>query len=110
MVEVVVVDNSRNSDGTRDVLAREAPWVLCISPMENLGFGRANNLGFRETSGECVLFLNPDTVCNEAALAHCVARVRAERFIGLISPKLVLADGSMDLACRRSIPSAWDGF
>jgi len=28
----------------------------------------------------------------------------------MISPKLVLADGSMDLACRRSIPSLWDGF
>jgi hypothetical protein len=109
-VEVVVVDNSRNLDGTRDLLAREATGVRCISPEENLGFGRANNLGFSETSGECVLFLNPDTVCNEAALAHCVLRVRAERDLGLISPRLLLADGSMDLACRRSIPTAWDGF
>ena len=109
-VEVVVVDNSRNGDGTVDLLAREAPHVRCLVPAENLGFGRANNLGFRETTGACVLFLNPDTVCNAAALEHCLARVRAEPEMGMISPKLVLADGSMDLACRRSIPTAWDGF
>jgi len=109
-VEIVVVDNSLNADGTADLLAREAPHVRCIVPAENLGFGRANNLGFRETTGECVLFLNPDTVCNAAALEHCLARARAEPGLGMISPKLVLADGSMDLACRRSIPTAWDGF
>ena len=109
-VEILVVDNSRNADGTGDWLAREASQVRYLSPPENLGFGRGNNLGFRESTGECVLFLNPDTVCNPAALEHCVARVRAERDLGLISPQLVLADGTMDLACRRSIPTLWDGF
>ncbi|HNY41820.1 MAG TPA: glycosyltransferase, partial [Bryobacteraceae bacterium] len=48
-VEAVVVDNSRNADGTVDLLAREAPHVRCLVPAANLGFGRANNLGFRET-------------------------------------------------------------
>ena len=57
-----------------------------------------------------MLFLNPDTVCNPPALEHCVRRVLAETDIGLISPRLVLADGSMDLACRRRIPTLWDGF
>ena len=109
-VEIVVVDNSLNADGTVDLLVRETPHVRCIVPAENLGFGRGNNLGFCETSGECALFLNPDTVCNAATLEHCLARVRSEPEIGMISPKLVLADGSMDLACRRSIPTAWDGF
>jgi GT2 family glycosyltransferase len=109
-VEVVVVDNSLGSDGTPEVVGREAPNVRCIVPKENLGFGRGNNLGFVATSGECVLFLNPDTVCNAAALEHCVRRVRREPEIGLISPRLVMADGRMDLACRRSIPTAWDGF
>jgi len=109
-VEIIVVDNSLDTDGTGDLLRREFPQVHYLLPSENLGFGRANNLGFRESTGACVLFLNPDTVCNEAALAHCVARVRAEQEIGLISPKLVQADGLMDLACRRSIPTIWDGF
>lgn len=109
-VEVVVVDNSLDSDGTGAVAREGYPEVDYVVPEGNLGFGRANNLGYARTRGECVLFLNPDTVCDAAALEHCVARVRAEAEIGLISPKLVMADGGMDLACRRSIPTLWDGF
>lgn len=109
-VEVVVVDNSQDADGTGAVVRGLFPWVDYVVPEGNLGFGRANNLGYARTTGECVLFLNPDTVCNASALQHCVRRVMAEPEIGLISPKLVMANGEMDLACRRSIPTLWDGF
>ena len=109
-VEVVVVDNSLDTDGTGAVARGEFPWADYVVPEMNLGFGRANNLGYAHTTAECVLFLNPDTVSNAAALAHGVRRVLGEPGIGLISPRLVMADGSMDLACRRSIPTLWDGF
>lgn len=108
-VEAVVVDNSPG-DGAGDRVRRAYPWVAYVPAPENLGFGRANNLGYARTRGDFVLFLNPDTVCNAAALEHCVARLRADATIGLISPRLELADGSMDLACRRSIPTLWDGL
>lgn len=108
-VEVVVVDNS-TGDGTAELVQAEHPDVTYLAPGENLGFGRANNLGFARTRGEFVLFLNPDTISNHAALAQCVQRLQADATIGLISPRLVQADGSMDLACRRSIPTLWDGF
>ena len=110
-VEVIVVDNSPTErDGVGAWLRREFPWVRVIEPETNLGFGRANNRGYAAADGEFVLFLNPDTVCNVVALEHCLARLEADVEIGLISPKLVTADGSMDLACRRGIPSLWDGF
>jgi N-acetylglucosaminyl-diphospho-decaprenol L-rhamnosyltransferase len=109
-VEVCVVDNSRDADGTGEVVRQQFPWVDYVVPETNLGFGRANNLGFARSSGECVLFLNPDTAGAAATIAHCVARVRAEPETGLISPQLRLADGAMDLACRRGIPTVWDGF
>lgn len=108
-VEVTVVDNSPG-DGAGDLLRAQYPWVDYMPAAGNLGFGRANNAGYARTRGECVLFLNPDTVGNAAALAWCVRRVLAEREIGLISPRLERADGAMDLACRRSIPTLWDGF
>jgi GT2 family glycosyltransferase len=108
-VEAIVVDNSPG-DGADEVIRTRFPHIAYLAPGENLGFGRANNLGYAHTSGEFVLFLNPDTICPEAALAHCVARLEEDPEIGLISPKLVQADGTMDLACRRSIPTLWDGF
>jgi GT2 family glycosyltransferase len=108
-IEVVVVDNSPG-DGAGDRVTRDFPWVAYLPAERNLGFGRANNFGCARTRGEFILFLNPDTVANEPALAHCVARLQADPKIGLISPRLELADGSLDLACRRSIPTLWDGF
>ena len=110
-VEIVVVDNSPGeADGCGERVRREFPAADYVAAEENLGFGRANNLGCRRARGEFILFLNPDTVCNDEALNHCLARLRTDARIGLISPRLELADGSMDLACRRSIPTLWDGF
>jgi len=108
-VEAIVVDNSPD-DGAGEIVRGRFPHVAYLVPGGNLGFGRANNLGYARARGEFVLFLNPDTVCNDIALAHCLARLRADARIGLISPRLELADGAMDLACRRSIPTLWDGF
>ena len=103
------MDNSPG-DGVGEIVRRDFSWVTYVTAERNLGFGRANNVGYARSRGEFILFLNPDTVCNSAALAHCIARLEADPEIGLISPKLVRADGTMDLACRRSIPTLWDGF
>jgi len=107
--EVIVVDNSPG-DETAEIMHQDFPWVGYSAPGGNLGFGRANNLGCRQSTGEYVLFLNPDTISEAGALEHCLRRLQTEPDIGLISPKLVQPDGSMDLACRRSIPTLWDGF
>jgi hypothetical protein len=108
-VEIIVVDNSP-VDGTGEIVRRDFPWVDYVAAEKNLGFGRANNRGYARAKGEFILFLNPDTVCNAPALVHCLARLHADRRIGLISPRLALADGTIDLACRRGIPTLWDGF
>jgi N-acetylglucosaminyl-diphospho-decaprenol L-rhamnosyltransferase len=108
-VEVMVVDNSPG-DGADQIIRERFPEVCYLTTGVNLGFGRANNLGYSRARADHVLFLNPDTICNERGIAHCLARLKDDPGIGLISPQLVLADGSMDLACRRSIPTLWDGF
>jgi GT2 family glycosyltransferase len=108
-VEVIVVDNSPG-DGTGEIVAAQFPPATYLAPGANLGFGRANNLGYARARGDFILFLNPDTISNTPALVHCLARLRLDDRIGLISPRLVRADGTMDLACRRGIPTLWDGF
>ena len=107
-VEILVVDNT-STDGTLEFVRANFPNVTALSAGGNVGFGAANNIGFARSKGEFLLFLNPDTVLNEAALEHCLRRVREEPEVGILSPKLVLANGEMDLACRRSVPTVWDG-
>jgi glycosyltransferase involved in cell wall biosynthesis len=58
--EIIVVDGA-SFDGCGEMLAREFPDVRFIQSEKNIGFARANNLGFEQSHGEEILFLNPDT-------------------------------------------------
>ncbi|MDE7420917.1 MAG: glycosyltransferase family 2 protein [Muribaculaceae bacterium] len=59
--EVIVVDND-SSDGTLEMLQREFPEVKAIDAGQNLGFGRANNLGMQQARGKYLFLLNSDTI------------------------------------------------
>jgi N-acetylglucosaminyl-diphospho-decaprenol L-rhamnosyltransferase len=109
LMEVIIVENA-SGDGIDDIIRTEYPWVIFLESKTNLGFGKANNLAYERARGDYILFLNPDTISNEVAYLHCLNRLQKEPEIGVISPKLVMLDGEMDLACRRSIPTVWDGF
>jgi N-acetylglucosaminyl-diphospho-decaprenol L-rhamnosyltransferase len=108
-VEVIVVDNGPD-DGTEKLVRTAYPHVHYIAPPANLGFGAGNNLALEHASGHLALILNPDTVCNRSALEHCASLLEEDASLGLVSPALRLPDGSLDAACRRSIPTVWDGF
>ena len=59
--EVIVVDNASH-DGLQEMLKKEFPQVKLIESSENLGFGKANNLGAKHASGKYLFLLNPDTI------------------------------------------------
>lgn len=58
--EIIVVDNN-SSDGSQDALAHDER-IIFIEAGDNLGFGKANNLGVERASGNYVFFLNSDTL------------------------------------------------
>lgn len=111
---VVVVDNA-SADGSADMVRAEFPDVTLIASAENEGYSRANNRGLRalgfaqgcadEDAPRYALALNPDTVLPPAALSDMLVYMDADATIGVAGPKLVLPDGSLDLACRRSFPT-----
>jgi N-acetylglucosaminyl-diphospho-decaprenol L-rhamnosyltransferase len=59
--EVVVVDNG-SVDGTAAAVAAEFPDVLLVRLEENVGFGRAVNLGAERATGDVLLVVNNDAV------------------------------------------------
>lgn len=59
-LEIILVDNA-STDGSLALVQKSFPNVRLIQNRENLGFSRANNKGFAESSGDFVLFLNTDT-------------------------------------------------
>ena len=102
--EVIVVDNC-SPDGSAEMVRQEFPQVRLIASSINGGYAYANNLGLCQSQGRHLLLLNPDTVLPPTALLDMLAFVQEHPDAGVAGPKLVLADGSLDLACRRSFPS-----
>ena len=114
---VCVVDNC-SQDGSADMVRGAFPQVQVIANGENVGYPAANNQGLRafgfgngssapepETLPRYALLLNPDTLLPPNALADMLAFLDAHPQAGVAGPRLVLADGSLDWACRRSFPS-----
>lgn len=114
--QVVVVDNASTDDSAL-MVANQFPQATLVRLPENKGYAAANNrgmkaLGFPQVGGTLtatppryVLLLNPDTELPPTALSEMVAMMDGDSDVGVAGPKLVLADGSLDLACRRSFPS-----
>lgn len=107
--EVHLVDNA-STDGTPDAVRAQHPWVKLTASPENLGFSKGNNLVLRQATSPFVLLLNPDTLVSDHAFDCSLAALSENPKAGMVSCRLVTADGSLDLACRRSFPTAWDGF
>ena len=110
---VILVDNA-STDGSVEMVHAEFPWVEVIANTENTGFAAANNqglrrLGFGGAPGgdppRYGLLLNPDTVIPADAFRQMVERLDVDPGIGMAGPRLVLPNGKLDLACRRSFPS-----
>jgi len=57
--EIIVVDNN-SFDGTKEILKKEKK-IKKIFLKKNVGFSKANNIGFKFSRGKTILFLNPDS-------------------------------------------------
>jgi len=115
--QVCVVDNC-SQDGSCAMVGEEFPQVQLIESAINGGYAYANNLGLRafgfaqtsderpsESTPRYALLLNPDTLLPPSALQEMLNFMETHPEAGVAGPRLVLADGSLDLACRRSFPS-----
>lgn len=65
--EVIVVDNASTRDNSQTMLSRY-PGIIYIQSDKNLGFGKANNLGYKTAKGRYILLLNSDTYFQNNAL------------------------------------------
>lgn len=103
-IEVVVVDND-SRDGTVEDLPALFPEVRFKAMDRNLGFSIGCNRGADLTSGEWILFLNPDAVVFPETLCDILAFARSKPDLGIAGCRILDGDGRLQLACRRSIPT-----
>ena len=102
--DVWVVDNNSHDESVR-MIREDFPEVNLIVNDYNLGFSRANNQAIVKSASDYILLLNPDTVVRDRAIDKMVAFMDAHPDVGISGCRVLNKDGSLQPACRRSVPT-----
>jgi len=103
-LELLVIDNA-SYDGSAKLMSKEFPALTFIQSTKNLGFAGGNNVAFQQSQGRYVLFLNPDTEVVGDALNAMLTVLRTRQDAGVVGPKLVNPDLSVQIDCMRAFPT-----
>jgi GT2 family glycosyltransferase len=108
-LEIWVIDNNSRDDSVA-MLKQSFPDVHLIENQENVGFTRANNQAIAQCRSDLVLLLNPDTLILDGALDKMVQFMDEHPEVGVSGCRVENPDGSLQLACRRSVPTPQVAF
>jgi len=106
-VQPVIVDNA-SDDGIAGAIAAAFrgmhPQPIVLDAGGNLGFGRGNNLALRRFDARYYLLANPDLLFlpeQPRTIERAVAFLDAHPDVGILAPRLMRPDGSVQPSCMR---------
>jgi len=109
-IEVIVVDNASTDDSVATI-KKKFPWVKLIISPKNGGFAAGNNLGLSAVKSRYVMLVNSDVEFTaHSNLDELVLYLDAHLEAGVITPKVLLANGQLDPASHRGEPTPWASF
>lgn len=106
--EIIYVENGSN-DGTEEMIRKEFPEVILMTTPVNLGFIKANNLGYTKATGKYILMLNSDCFIRENTLQALVSFMEEHRECGALGCNAEDGDGN-PLPSARYFPTPWRIF
>lgn len=101
-IEIFYVDNA-SEDDTVEWLRRDHPEIEVIELGENI-WCAARNYAMPRSRGRYTMFIDSDALLTEGALPAMVEAMDRHPQWGLIGPRLVYPDGSLQLSSRRFPP------
>jgi N-acetylglucosaminyl-diphospho-decaprenol L-rhamnosyltransferase len=103
--ELIVVDTG-STDGSRELVRTRFPKVRLVELETNEGYGAALNAGIAEASGDFLLLMNADAWPRPNAIERLVEFVEREPEVGIVGPRLVNLDGTLQPSVR-GFPTLW---
>jgi GT2 family glycosyltransferase len=108
-VETIVVDND-SIDGTKKLKdLKMFDWVKWID-VPNRGFGAGNNVGMKESRGDYLFLLNPDTELTEGSLWKCYEYLQMNKEVDVLGPRLEYDDGTVQISAFDNFPGIISAF
>lgn len=105
--EIILVDNA-STDGSKDFFEKDSRITYSYNT-ENLGFGRANNIGVKIAKGRNILFLNSDTLLINNAIKILSDYLDSHPKVGAVGGNLYSFDMKPAMSFQRLRPSlSWE--
>lgn len=101
-LEIIVVDNA-STDGTAEAVGAAHPGTKIIRLDTNQGLP-ARNHGIGVARGRHRMFIDSDAMLTPGALETLVAVLDSSPRVGLVGPRIVYPDGTLQLSTRRYPP------
>ena len=98
--EAIVVDDG-SGDGTPEAVRERFPEAVMVAKPENEGLSAGRNSSLERIRGRHVLMLDSDTKVRPGAIARLSRVLDENPGVGLVGPRLVNPDGSVQHSCRR---------
>ena len=107
LVEVIVVDNHSHDDSI-EMIKNDFNWVKLIELDDNKGFSAGNNVALKQIESEYAMLLNSDTEFTTLSNLDLLLNfMDSNSQAAVVTPKLMLPDGSLDWASHRGEPTPW---
>lgn len=107
--EVFVVDNN-SVDNSVKMVREKFPSVILIENHENTGFSRANNQAMRQSKGEYILLLNPDTIVENDTFTKIIGFMDSHPDAGGLGVKMIDGKGRYLPESKRGLPTPFVAF
>lgn len=101
--ESILVDDG-SGDGTVEAVHRRFPATRVLAKPQNEGLVAGRNSALPMIRGRFCLMLDADTQVRPGAVERLVRTLEKHEEVGLVGPKLLNPDGSLQLSCRRYSP------
>jgi len=84
---VIIIENSSNLDFKKRI-ENDFNNVDCVLAGENLGYGKANNIGLRKVKTKYALILNPDATLETSTLENFIKEANKFPDFAIIGPEI----------------------
>ena len=98
--KVVLVENSNNTEFKKKI-EKDFPNVECTLTGENLGYGKANNIGLKKVETKFALILNPDTKLHKSTLKNLINCTNKISDFAIIGPSIQEEENEKEIEKTR---------
>ena len=109
--EIFLVDNNSTDDSFKKLKSTFSSELINFIPSsQNNGFASANNMALKKASGNYILLLNSDTILKGDVINSSITYISSNIDVGAMGVKVLLENGQLDKACKRSFPNPTNSF